>query len=126
MCYMSPSAELLGPTTPSFKTWIPDPRFQTTLMPLFHTVPNLSPDCSIKPPDIVRDTCKFQNMRPDVLIESLHIHPLIVLLYLLHLVHRSNPDELNFLHLKLILLSHNHLENLWKQCICTSWIGGMR
>ena len=28
-----------------------------------------------------------------------------------HFLHRSNPDELNHLHLKLILLSQNHLEN---------------
>jgi len=32
--------------------------------------------------------------------------------YLLHLVHFSNPDELYDLHLKLILLSHDQLENL--------------
>jgi len=32
--------------------------------------------------------------------------------HLLHLVHLSNPDKLYDLHLKLILLSHDHLENL--------------
>ena len=32
--------------------------------------------------------------------------------HLLHLVHLSNPDELYDLHLKLILLPHDHLENL--------------
>src|SRR6218665_1506416 len=32
--------------------------------------------------------------------------------HLLHLVHLSNPDELYNLHLKLILLSHDQLENL--------------
>ena len=31
--------------------------------------------------------------------------------HLLHLVHLSNPDELYDLHLKLILLSHDQLEN---------------
>jgi len=32
--------------------------------------------------------------------------------HLLHLVHLSNPDELYDPHLKLILLSHDHLQNL--------------
>ena len=32
--------------------------------------------------------------------------------HLLHLVHLSNPDELYDLHLKLIMLSHDHLQNL--------------
>jgi len=32
--------------------------------------------------------------------------------HLLHLVHLSNPDKLYDLHLKLILLSHDHLQNL--------------
>ena len=39
-------------------------------------------------------------------------HLLLMFPHLLHLVHLSNPDELCDLHLKLILMSHDQLENL--------------
>src|SRR6218665_1514374 len=44
--------------------------------------------------------------------ESIQTHLLLMFPHLLHLVHLSNSDKLCDLHLKLILLSHNQLENL--------------